>query len=90
MGYAVEEDIVRVDMFKDTGKWYESIAVKWIEGGYDSVSIHESLRASLFRELKEDSGPPRLSGMTAVCLEPYHKHSHPIMLRNWDNRLHQD
>jgi len=84
MGYSVDNTIVRVDFFRPGGKWYESVAVKWT-GGYDNVDMKEAFIKSL-----KDTLHGRLSGMTAVCLEPCHRYSHPIMLINWDNRLEQD
>lgn len=86
MGYSEAEDSVRVDFFKDTGKWYETLGIKWT-GGYRNCDIREALLKSVRDHF---GGNRRLSGMTIVCLEPYHEHSHPIMIRNWDKRLEQD
>lgn len=75
MGYTTEENMVRVDFFKPSGKWYTTEAVKWI-GSYTGGLIHDHFRASLEAHLKG-----RLDGMIAVCLKPYHAHSHPLSLR---------
>lgn len=73
MGYTNREDMVRVDFFKPSGKWYCTEAVKWLD--YHSEFIHEGFKESLAGHLKG-----RLLGMTAVCLEPYHENSHPISM----------
>lgn len=80
MNYSNDESMVRVDFFKPSGKWYTTEAVKWT-GGYRDVHIIDAFKASLREHLEG-----RLSDMDAVCLEPYHEHQHPIMLKNgsWD------
>lgn len=94
MGYTTDTNMVRVDFFKPGGKWYTTEAVKWLYYDKD-VLIHAAFRKSLAEHLKNrDSGPAgantfRLSGMTAVCLEPYHEHAHPLMLPNWDGKEHE-
>jgi hypothetical protein len=76
MGYSAEEDMVRVDFFKTSGKWYTTEAVKWT-GGYSNQDIHEAFKKSLRSHLKN-----RLSDMDAVCLHPYHEYEHPLCIRN--------
>lgn len=86
MHYSEDPAMVRVDFFKESGKWYTTEAIKWLHWGSRSEDgtkiylIHdvfaESLRAAL---------GPRLREMTAVCLEPYFEHGHPIMLRGWQS-----
>lgn len=71
--YSEREDSVRVDFFKPSGKWYTSVAIEW--EGYSDCDIIEAFRSSL-----EVSIGDAYRGMTAVCLEPYHEHSHPIMI----------
>ena len=72
--YSEDESQVRVDFFKPSGKWYCTEAVKWT-GGYTGC-IHEAFRKSL-----EDHHAGRLTQFDAICLEPYHEHSHPIQLK---------
>ena len=77
MGYTDDERMVRVDFFKESGKWYCTEAVKWT-GEYHSNSLmHDEFKKSLRDHLKGE----RLNDMVAVCLEPYHIHSHPIMMK---------
>ncbi len=77
MGYSADNSRVRVDFFRETGKWYTTEAVQWY-GGYvqGATSIHDEFRESLKRHLQG-----RLSGMWAVCLDPYHEHAFPLMVR---------
>ena len=81
MGYSEDNRMVRVDFFKSNYEWYCTEAVKWTGGwlsGHEDV--HEAFRKSLRDHFK---GTNRLSGMIAVCLEPYHEHAHPIISQNW-------
>lgn len=71
--YSDDPCMCRVDFFKPSGKWYDSVAVSF-EGLYDTPLIHDA-----FREALERAKLMR-RGFRAVCLEPYHQHSHPIML----------
>ena len=76
MGYIDDESMVRVDFFKDSGKWYTTEAVKWTGGYTGSVDIYTAFLLSLRKHFHGD----RLVGMTAVCLKPYHEYSHPLMM----------
>lgn len=82
--YSDDAASVRVDFFKESGKWYCTEAVVWLEGLYFGRSkegeinlIHDAFRKSLDAHF---GGRPRLRGMRAICLEPYHEHSHPISI----------
>ncbi len=77
MGFCDDESMVRVDFFKSTGKWYATEAVRWT-GSYKGSLIHDAFVKSL-RDHFGDK--PRLSDLDAVCLEPYHEHSHPIQIK---------
>ena len=68
---------VLVSFFKPSGKWYTDEAVLWT-GGWDNL-IHEAFADSLKEHFKDS--PKRLSDMDAICLEPYHKHAHPIQIK---------
>lgn len=81
--YIEDPSSCRVDFFKESGKWYTTEAVKFVgawAGSTDNL-IHDAFRRSLREHFKDR--PDRLQGMTAVCLEPYHEHSHPLMVRSW-------
>ena len=75
--YSDDPAMVRVDFFKESGKWYTTEAVKWT-GGYKDCLIHDAFAQSLRDHFAEKR---RLSDMRAICLEPYHEHSHPISLK---------
>lgn len=77
MGYTTNDSMVRVDFFKESGKWYTTEAVAWT-GPFEGDSI-DAFKQSLRDHFKDE--PHRLSTMDAVCLEPYHELSFPIMLR---------
>jgi hypothetical protein len=74
--YSEEAHMCRVDFWKESGKWYTTEAISF-DGLYDLDFIHDAFRIALKRHFGET---PRLIGMTAICLEPYHKLSHPISL----------
>lgn len=85
MGYSDDEAMVRVDFFKPKGKWYCTEAVKWTGEWSGDVKklgkaclIHEAFKQSLRDHFKYGS---RLEGMDAICLEPYHENSHPIIIK---------
>lgn len=74
MGFSTDSRMVRVDFFKETGKWYSTDAVCFV--GYNSPDIFDAVCASLALHLPGD----RYDGMRAVILEPYHAHPFPIMI----------
>ena len=78
MGYSVEENMVRVDFFKESGKWYITEEMKWY--GWDATDIFEAFRYSLNKAF-----PKSYKGMQAICLEPYHKNAFPISLKHYPN-----
>jgi hypothetical protein len=83
--YSDNPNSVRVDFFKPSGKWYTTEAVKWtgMWRGEDQL-IHDAFKQSLRDHFLDDGKPTnRLNGMTAVCLDPYHELSHPLMINNW-------
>jgi hypothetical protein len=89
--YSDDSSRVRVDFFKPSGKWYTTESVKWT-GPYKGTDektgkitlIHEAFAISLRDHFANTMLPGldrwRLEEMTAVCLEPYHEHSHPLMM----------
>ncbi len=77
MNYSEHACMVRVDFFTPTGKWKYTESVRWI--GWDTPLIHDAFKESLREHFKDF--PNRLSDLDAVCLEPYHRYSHPVMLK---------
>jgi len=83
--YSDDESSVRVDFFTTYGKWKYTEAVKWTGGWSKETSplIHDAFIQSLKDHLGQTS--PRLKGLRAICLEPYHELSHPIsVMVDWD------
>ncbi len=98
--YSEDPSMVRVDFFKESGKWYCTEAVKWTgKTGWvhdPSKSDGSVMRAEFAKSLRDHLRHPtpidiavdghvvedtyRLTDMRAVCLEPYHKNSHPICM----------
>lgn len=76
MGYSVSDGQVRVDIFKPSGKWDHSVAVD-MDAFYNFGAVHDAVEQA-FR----NSGYTMWADNTYVCLEPYHKHAHPVMLKN--------
>ena len=81
MNYSNNPNHVRVDFFKESGKWFDTVEIPWLEEYYEDGDIHDALIRSIHAKIGFS-----YSGMDAVCLEPYHKYSHPIMLRNWTEK----
>ena len=79
MGFTTKEGMVRVDFFKQSGKWYTTEEMYW-----DRYFTHECGNTELFHETfircLNKSFPDRYTEMIAVCLKPYHEHSHPILI----------
>jgi hypothetical protein len=86
MGYTIDECMVRVDFFKENGKWYTTEAVRWI-GEYNFGLPEYEFAFSLENHLFKD-GKYRLSDMTAVCLQPYHHNSFPLMMKVSDINMY--
>ena len=84
MNYSADDRMVRVDFWKASGKWYTTEAILWTGAWGKDVLIHKAFARSLCDALGD-----RLSDMRATCLEPYHKHSHPISLINWKKFLEE-
>ena len=80
MNYSSESSHVRVDFFQQSGKWYATEEVVWMEHMHSGVPLHDAFKAALREHFKSD--PYRLRGMIAVCLDPYHHMGLPLMLVN--------
>lgn len=76
--YSDKPNSVRVDFFKESGKWYTTEAV--ICDDYEGI-LPDCLKEDVVRHLRQADGRIRLSGMWAVVLDPYHKYSHPQMFK---------
>ena len=84
MNYSISPEMVRVDFFKESDKWQYTVAMKWDR--YTSLTddlFYEDIQDTFKRCLREQF-PDRFIGLTAVCLEPYHKNAYPLMVRDWE------
>lgn len=80
MGFCVEENMVRVDFFKESGKWYETVSLKWDRyRTHDNISI-ELIHDTFRRCCLEQHNRLCQKGWKAVCLEPYHADAYPLMI----------
>lgn len=83
MGYSDNPHMVRVDVFKPSGKWYTTIALNWDRyktgNPQEADSNYESIHDSFHRCMREQFCN-KYCGMLAVCLEPYHENGHPLMI----------
>lgn len=79
--YSNSPNKCRVDFFKPSGKWYATEEINWPDSLYE-WDIHRAFLHALSTALSSPNGK-RYSDMTAVCLEPYHKHAYPLMIINW-------
>lgn len=70
---------VRVDFFKESGKWHATEEMHW--DYYESLDIHDAFLHCLIAQFNG-----LYAGMTAVCLEPYHIFSHPLMIQKWNEQ----
>lgn len=79
--YSNDEGMVRIDRFKPSGKWYDTVAAD-MTGLYNWTD----LSSAVFRAWQEAGGGDTTSrqleeGWSIVCLEPYHRHACPIMIK---------
>lgn len=83
MGHYTENaGSVRVDFFKESGKWGYTIECD-MKSYYKGYLLPEALILALKDKFKQRDEMP-FKGMTMVCMEPYHEFSHPIMVHKWD------
>ena len=75
MHFNKDPEYCRVDFFKPSGKWYSTESIKFSDKDYRTTLIHDAFKNALSYSIGNS-----LIGMTAVCLEPYHKHSHPLSI----------
>jgi hypothetical protein len=85
--YSANVNSVRVDFFKDTGKWKYTESVHWPSEFWDHAFpggkinlLSDAFREILARHLGRGA-TCRMRGLIAVCLHPYHEYEVPLMLR---------
>lgn len=75
MSYSDNPNCCEVLFFKPSGKWYATETVLFREEDYAGTDIHDAFLIALIDTVKD-----RFIGMQAVCVKPFHEHSHPISL----------
>lgn len=86
--------IVELNIFKPSGKWYWTAYID-MKDFYDRDElIHDLIKEACQIEFAKpnhgiwgltcslDQILSREEGWSVVCLNPYHKHSHPIMFKS--------
>jgi hypothetical protein len=80
--YADDVSLVRMDVFKRSGKWNLTKAVPWRSAAGTTWEQPASI-VQEFRASARAAFGPAFEGQTIVCLEPYHPHAHPLMWVNY-------
>lgn len=80
--YIEDPTMVRVDVFKKSGKWYTTLAIKWLYYGFEEGKENLLIQEIFVESLEKDKFGKRYlsSDYILVCLEPYHTHAYPLML----------
>ena len=81
MGYSIDSSKVRVDFFKESGKWYTTIELEWDRWSMKLPDGSTELVDETFERCLDEQLEGRFKGMIAVCLEPYHENAFPLMVR---------
>lgn len=66
MGFTTDNSMIRVDFFKDSGKWYSTESIRWRNQAVAIQAFEESLRHGL---VTHPDGRLQYSGMWAIALE---------------------
>lgn len=87
MGFTVNGSMVRVDRFKESGKWYDTLEVD-MTSYYNLSFIHDAVRYSLILMAGNDEFVESWlnQGGFFVCLEPYHVNAHPVVLKRQSDK----
>lgn len=67
----------RIDIFKPSGKWYDTEFITMSKDEWDSKDLHTNFKRAVNTALKDRFNE---DGWIIVCLEPYSKFEHPLML----------
>lgn len=79
MGYSISSEQVRIDLWKSSGKWHDTIALRWDRYFITIAGKSEDLHETFARCMKEQH-PDKYIGMRATCLEPYSEIALPISI----------
>ena len=73
--YSNNPGSVRVDLFKESGKWYMTEDVDMSEFWDFGIGPHDAVEAAL------EAKGRNLKHFTRVVLDPYHLLAYPVMLK---------
>jgi two-component SAPR family response regulator len=81
MHYSERPGHVRVDFFKESGKWSQTMQIDMTDY-YNRPLLSEAVAEAIERQLGRKCIPLRIqsSGAFAICLKPYHVNAHPVVL----------
>ncbi len=79
MGFTIENNMVRVDLFKESGKYKDTISLKF-DRYFTEIDNKIELIDDTFKRCMQEQYP-NIRNCICVCLDPYHEHSYPLMLR---------
>lgn len=82
--YSNNPAMVRVDFFKESGKWYTTEQMEMLGGWDKETLVHDVFIKALGRAF-----PEHYHEFTAVCLEPYHENAYPLMVKDWWERYNK-
>ena len=77
MNYTQKENHCRIDIWKESGKWYTTEEVVFRKGDYKDCLIHDALKHAI---MDDEYIRGHYKGMRITCLQPYHQYSHPISI----------
>lgn len=81
MGYNSDDSMVRVDFFRESGKWYTTEEMKWDRWSMKLADGSTELVDETFERCLNQEFGDSFRGMIAICLEPYHENAFPLMVR---------
>lgn len=79
MRFTTEDRMVRIDFFKQSGKYVCHEAVRWTGLTKGSTLLWEYVK-TLHDLLKQKDGTYRNDDLIAVCMDPYYDLGHPVMV----------
>lgn len=65
-----------VHIFFENGRWHDTVDLDFSKYNGKSTYI-----VSIFKELMKEQYPNQYYGMRAVCIDPIHSSSHPLMIK---------
>lgn len=76
--FTTNESSVRVDIFKSSGKWYSTIVID-MEPFYNEPIVSDAVAKALVSQTNYKRSV-KSNGWFAICLDPYHRDSSPVMI----------